>query len=112
MADFIDEIVGKKELQSVFVEQWDKEIYFYRFTLADMDYANKHAKGSEADFIAYTIIRKCLDENGKPLFSVKDKAKLRNNVQSDILANIVIKMKGEDVGDVDADDMAADLGND
>ena len=107
MADFIDEIAVKKELQSVFIEQWNKEIYFYSFTLADMDYANKHAKTSDAEFIAYTIIRKCLDENAKPLFTVKDKVKLRNNVQSDVLASIVVKMKGEDIGE-DADE----LGND
>lgn len=94
---FIDEIIGSNELQSVYIEQWKKTIYFTMFTLDDMSYANRMAKGSDADFIAYTIIRKCLDENAKPLFTVADKQKLMRNVQSDVLANIVVRMKGEDV---------------
>lgn len=100
MGRFIDDVCGGNDLQSVFIEAWKKEVFFRTFTLADMDWANKMAKGNDGEFIAYTIIRKALDENGDKLFSVADKQKMMRSVQSDILSSIVIRMKGEDVENI------------
>ena len=99
MGQFIDEIVSSNDLRSVKIEQWQgKEVFFTPFTLADMDWVEKRAKtGSDSEQIAYTIIRKCLDSEGKPLFDIGDKPKLMRNVQSDVLASIVIQMKQDDV---------------
>jgi len=54
------------------------------------------SKGKDGEFVAYTIIRKCLDEDGKKLFTIGDKLKLMNNVDPDVLSRIVIDMKGDD----------------
>lgn len=94
---FIDEIISPKELLSIKVPEWkDKIIYFYPFSLADTDHANKMSKGKDGEFIAYTIIRKSLDEEGNKLFTVADKVKLMNNFDPELLSRIVIDMKGDD----------------
>ena len=100
----IDDIVSKKELQSVPVPEWDIDVYFYPFVLSDSDYAAKMSKGNDGEFVAYTIIRKAMDENGKPLFNLKDKTKLMHGVDSDVLSKLVIDMKGGDDDDEDNQD--------
>lgn len=93
----IDEIATGKTLLSIDVEAWGgKTIYYYPFTLADTDYATKMSKGKDGEFIAYTIIRKVLDENGNKQFTVKDKQRLMNGVDPEILSDLVIEMKGGD----------------
>lgn len=95
---FIDEITPTNELQNIFVEEWNKDVYFYPFTLADLDYVKRMCKGNDGEFIAYYLIRKCLDDQGKQRFSVADKQSLMRKFPSDVLAGIVGKMRG-DVGE-------------
>lgn len=92
----IDEIQNDDELQSIYVEEWNRHIFFYPFTLADADYATKMSKGKDGEFVAYVIIRKVLDSEGKKQFTVADKIKLMTKVDPDVLSRIVIDMKGGD----------------
>lgn len=95
---FIDEIRTERELIPMHVESWDKTVFFYPISLADSDYATKMAKGSDAKFIVYMIIRKLLDENGNQLFNIGNKVELMRDFDPDILSQIVIDMKGDDGG--------------
>lgn len=112
----IDEIATGKTLLSTTVEAWGgKTIYYYPFTLADTDYATKMSKGKDGEFIAYTIIRKVLDENGNKHFTVKDKQRLMNGVDPEILSDLVIEMKGGDDEEDDGkspEEKQEELGND
>lgn len=65
------------------------EIYFTPTTLADLQKIQRHAKGDYNDMLLYTLIFKSKDENGEPLFTLKDKMKLKTSVSSDLLAKIV-----------------------
>ena len=94
----IDKITSGRELLELPVPEWEETIFYYPYTLADNDYSTKMAKGSDAAFIAYTIIRKVLDSEAKPHFTVADKLKLMRETDPDVLTRIVIDMKG----DVDA----------
>ncbi len=92
----IDEITTGDELIPLEVSEWNKTIYYRPFTLADGDYASKMSKGKDGEFVAYTIIRKVLDENGKPHFTVKDKMRLMRSVSPKVLSRIVIDMGGDE----------------
>lgn len=95
---FIDEITISKDFLSITVDEWGgKEIFFTPITLADSDYCDKWAKGKDGEWIVYFIIRKCLDESGEKLFTVKDKQRLMKNVDSELLAKIVMDMRGEKI---------------
>ncbi len=90
---FIDEIIGNNEPMSIFVDEWKKEVFFKPFTLADNEWVEKHAKGSTSQYVALTIIRKCMDENGDKLFKVSDKNKLMMSCKADLLSEVTIRMK-------------------
>lgn len=92
---FIDDICPANELQRIYIDAWNREIFFYPFTLSDLDYVKRMSKGNDGEFIAYYLIRKCLNEKGEPCFSVGDKQKLMRSFPSETLADIVSKMRGE-----------------
>lgn len=91
---FIDEIIGDDDIKSVYIEEWKKDIFYKTFTLADGDWAEKFAKGKTGEYVIYTLIRKCLDSDGNKLFTVADKRKLMNNFDGDMLADILMRIKG------------------
>lgn len=101
---FIDEICGgDEELLSVEVPEWSRGdetciVYFTPFTLADLKKIRKHAKGSDDEAIAYTVIFKAMNKNGDPLFTLEDKAKLMRKLSSDVLANLVREMNEKSSG--------------
>ena len=94
---FIEQIVVNNELLSIRVEEWNEDIYFYPFTLDDNDWIQKKANGQDGAFIAYFLIRKCLDKDGKKLFTVADKLTLTKSCDSDLLTRIMLEMRGEKV---------------
>jgi len=94
---FIDEIVVNGDLKSINVEEWNKDIYFKPFTLDDNDWIQKKANGQDGAFIAYFLIRKCLDADGKKVFTVSDKLKLTKSCDSDLLTRVMLEMRGETV---------------
>jgi len=92
---FIDDICPANELQRLFISAWNREVFFYAFSLADLDYVKRMSKGNDGEFIAYYLIRKCLNEKAEQLFTVGDKQKLMRSFSSDTLADIVSTMRGE-----------------
>ena len=92
----IDQIAGL-DLLNIEAPEWGEngeplKIYFRPFTLADGAKINKHAKGNEHEIMAYTLIFKALDTDGKPLFNLSDKHTLMNSVDGGTIAEIVYKM--------------------
>jgi len=94
---FIDEIVIDCDLLSIHVEEWKKDVYFRPFTLGDSDWIQKMSNGKDGEFVAYFLIRKALDSDGKKLFTVADKLKLTRSCDSDVLMRVMLEMRGEKV---------------
>ena len=92
---FIDGIISSNELQSVYIEEWNGDVFYKTFSLADGDYATKMSKGSDGAYVVYMLLRKCLDADGNKLFTLADKLKLMNNFDGDQLADILVRIKGE-----------------
>ena len=97
----IDRVIALSadNLKCMVVPEWSDdeeefEIYYTSITIADLVKIQKHAKGSELDTLIYTVIFKSQDKDGKLLFSLEDKVKLKRTADSDVLSNIVLKMKG------------------
>ena len=65
-------------------------------TLADIQKIERLAKGNEVERLLYTVIFMAKDEAGDPLFTIADKQKLKRNVSSDLLSDMVIKMTVDD----------------
>lgn len=94
---FIDQIVINGDPLSIHVDEWDTDIYFRPFTLDDNDWIQKKANGQDGSFVAYFLIRKCLDKDGNKLFTVADKQALTKSCDSDLLTRIMLEMRGEKV---------------
>ena len=86
-----------KQLDNFYVEEWDTTIY-YRSTMnwaeqsriLDMSSQNK-----TSDALLETIVVRCLERDGKPMFTNADKITLKNSVDPEILLRIVAKMNAE-----------------
>jgi len=100
---FIDEILPENELQSIHFEPWGKDIYFYPMTVNDSDWVEKKAKGSQAKTVCYTLVRKCMDEDGNRVFVPADAATLSNKFNLQVLSQLVIQMYGDE--DPSAEDL-------
>lgn len=55
-------------------------------TLSDMEWINKKAGGSAHKFTAYTIVRKAVDEQGEPLFTLADATELMNRRADELMS--------------------------
>ena len=88
-----DELVSKK-LQSIHIEEWDTTIYF-RGTMTWAEQSrilDLSSQQKTSDALIETILIRCLDEQGKPLFTKADKTMLTHSVDPEVLLNIVSRM--------------------
>lgn len=88
-----DTLVAKK-LQHMRVEEWETDIY-YRGTMTWAEQSrildlSSQQKTSEA--LIETILIRCLDEAGEPLFTKADRTMLQHSVDPEVLLNIVSRM--------------------
>ncbi len=89
--------LGRKRIE---VPEWGENgktlvIFCPPFTLADKKKIKAHtdrAGGADLDALAYTVIFKAEDEDGKPLFTLDDKKSLVSDVDSEVLSRIVFEM--------------------
>lgn len=89
--------IGRKRIE---VPEWGEGgkplvIYSRAFTLADKKKIRAHTErggSSDIDALAYTIIFKAEDDQGKPLFTLEDKQSLISGVDSEVLSRIVLDM--------------------
>jgi hypothetical protein len=84
--------------QSIEVPEWGEDgkplvIYYTPMTLAEkqrLDYALE--REGRVGRLADALIMKALDAQGKPLYTVADKKALREEVDPDVLARVVVRM--------------------
>ena len=87
-----------KQLQCFVVEEWDTTVY-YR---ASMNWAQQSrildmsSQNKTSDALLETIVVRCLEKDGSPMFSTADKTTLKNSVDPDVLLRIVAKMNSEE----------------
>lgn len=88
-AHFKNQVAG--EMKSVEVKQWDTTIYFRPVTTfaQQMKVIEYTAKGDQASALIETVIQRCLDENGKKVFTHADWDVLMNQVDPEVLISIV-----------------------
>lgn len=63
-------------------------------TLFDMKKFMKLAKDDEVEMLVYVLIYKALDGNGDKIFTIEDKHKLMNNVDSSVLVRVATEIMG------------------
>lgn len=98
--------IEENESDSLFsfeVPEWSTEtepfiIYHRSFTLDDLSYVDRMSRNDKAKSLAYTVLRKALDENGKKIFSLKDLLFITKSVKSEIIVNIVNNMNKHESG--------------
>ena len=77
----------QNNLKEFYVEEWDSTVY-YRPTLTN---------GKTSEALIETLIIRCLDENGKPLFNGPDRVTISNEVDPAVILRIVGAVNGTTV---------------
>lgn len=92
-----DDLVSQT-LRSFQVEEWDTTVYYrnsmnwaQQSRILDLSSQNK-----TSDALLETIVIRCLEKDGKPMFTQADKTTLKNSVDPEILLRIVAKMNSEE----------------
>jgi len=70
------------------------KIHCEPITLFDMKKFMKLAKDDEVEMLVYVLIYKALDENGEKRFTIEDKHKLLNSVDSNVLVRVATEIMG------------------
>lgn len=101
MGALIDAAVAhfsNQEVRSLEVPEWGVTIYAKNLSLEDKAKWLKRAQEDTTDYMVYAVIYGAVDGDGKPLFDLSDKPKLRTAVDPDILskvANFVLKLAAD-----------------
>lgn len=91
---FIDKLQG--DLKSVYVPEWDTNIYFKPLTLVQQDRIYKYIRKGSLESLAETLIVRALDENGNNLFKSVNKTELMNMVDPKVINKIVVSMTDDE----------------
>jgi len=90
-------------LNKVYVEEWDMDVYFR--TTSTLKQESKivelSSQGKTIEALVETIITKSMDENGKPLFSIHDKAALLNEADPTVVLKLSRALNGGDIETVE-----------
>lgn len=96
------------QVKTISVPEWGDEtgpllIYVEPFTLKDKAKLQAVTKvsGSEIDALVELIVLKCMDKSGEKLFTIEDKPKLRNGVDSQVLERISTEIMRVDFGSLE-----------
>ena len=89
----------QNNLKEFYVEEWDSTVY-YRPTLTWREQSkilDLTTNGKTGEALIETLIIRCLDENGKPLFNGPDRVTISNEVDPAIILRIVGAVNGTTV---------------
>lgn len=98
MSKLIDVAVShfsSQEVRSLEVPQWQTTVYSKSLSMDDKAKWLSRSDGDTTDYMIYSLIYGVTDEKGEPIFDLGDKAKLRRNVDPDVIstiANFVLKL--------------------
>lgn len=85
-----DNLINQK-LNEYYVEEWDITVY-YRTTLTWREQArilDMSTGGKTSDALIETVVIRCLEKDGKPMFTTADRTTLQNSVDPNTLLRIV-----------------------
>lgn len=79
------------ELHSFYIEEWDTTFYYKKGTnfKQEAKILELQQQGKTAEALIQMIITRCLDENGKRVFSEASKTELMNSVDPAVIVKIV-----------------------
>lgn len=77
-----------KTVRSLYVPEWDVEVFAHPLTMADKGKWLTRASGSNTDYLVYAVIFGAKDREGNALFSIEDKAALRENCDSEVVSTV------------------------
>tara|TARA_R100001086_G_scaffold192827_1_gene110024 strand:+ start:732 stop:1109 length:378 start_codon:yes stop_codon:yes gene_type:complete len=89
---FMDVMSG--ELQDFYIEEWDTTFYYKKGSnfKAESKVLELQNAGKTGEALVQMIINRCLDKEGKKVFSDHQKAELMNSVDPNVLVKIVNAM--------------------
>lgn len=91
MSKLIDVAVSHfnaREVRQMEVPEWETTLYAKNLSLEDKHKWLKRAKGETDEYLLYAVIFGVMDENGDTVFDIGDKAKLKTNVDPEVLSRI------------------------
>lgn len=77
--------------------EWDVTVYSRNLTLENKALWLKKADGDSTDYMVYAVIHGLEQEDGSNAFELRDKVKLKNHVDPDVvtkLATFVLEVSG------------------
>jgi len=86
------------ELKSFYIDEWDTTFYFKRGT----NFKNEgkiielQQQGKTAEALVQMVINKCLDSDGKKVFTDASKTELMNSVDPEVIIKIVNNLTADD----------------
>lgn len=92
-------------LEKYHVEEWGVDVYFTK-TLSFREQSkliDLNLSGKRSESLLESVIMRCKDENGKPLFTAADKEFLNNEVDPKVILKIVSAFNSADIsqGDIE-----------
>lgn len=90
---------SSKAKREIHVPEWDVILYSKNLTLDDRSKWLTRADGDTTDYMLYAIIFGLVDGEGKAVFDVGDKMKLRQSVDPDVvqrLASFVLNVSNDE----------------
>jgi hypothetical protein len=91
-------------LTKKYIDEWDCEVYFKKFTIADeilLEKLNSKKRITEVEKLLNIIILACVDDKGEKIFKPEDKDELMD-MQSSAL-NKIVQIANEETGLNDQD---------
>ena len=89
---FMDVMSG--ELHSFYIDEWDTTFYYKKGSnfKAESKVLELQNSGKTGEALVQMIINRCLDKDGKRVFSDHQKAEMMNSVDPNVLVKIVNAM--------------------
>lgn len=90
--------VMNAELKSFYIEEWDHTFYYKKGTnfKSEAKILELQNAGKTGEALVQMIINRCLDKDGKRVFSEHQKAELMNSVDPNVLVKIVNGLNEDD----------------
>lgn len=85
VADYFDSL----DRGHLHVDEWDLDIYWSPITIGEIARIEKASKGNNALMLVECLVLKAEDVDGKKLFTLDDKSKLKRKGGGGIVARIV-----------------------
>lgn len=74
-----------------------RKVYTTPVSFAEQTQINAKHPDSATDRMIETVVLKCVDENGEPVFGVDDKPLLKRKVKVSVLNRLMLAIVGDDV---------------